>query len=99
MCIRDSLGNGDGVYRALVDAFAASDALVHVDVGHVVHHFNSFHRAGFLALHAANAARGACLAGQRATVMVGAQNHGLLALGTHLNDVLGTCLLYTSRCV
>ena len=62
--------NVDDAHGALLHAQLTAHALGLIDVGHIVLHGDGLLGAGLGALHAANAARGAGLPGQRTLVLV-----------------------------
>ena len=74
------------------DARAASGAEVGRDCRTEVGHLDRALRARFLALFAANAARGTQLAGQSALVVIGAAHDSHLLFGHDLDDAPGTRL-------
>ena len=67
----------DDAHGALLHAQLTALALGLIDVGHIVLHGDGLLGAGLGALHAANAARGAGLPGQRTLVLVLTQDHRL----------------------
>ena len=79
--------NGANVY-----AGTAGNALVDVDLGNEVFYLNSTCRTGLFALHAANAAFVADLAGSSTFLAVGTHYGGLVVYRQHYNNVVGANL-------
>ena len=70
-------GDVDDAHGAFLDAQLTAHALGLVDVSHVVLHRDGLLGAGLGALHAADAAGGALLAGNSALLLVAALDHRL----------------------